>query len=115
MAFPAAVLTGGAFAVPVMAFSATQETDQSFVVIYRFAIVPLFLFSGTFFPISQLPGWLQLVARCTPLYQGVSLCRSLVLGRISVTGDLGHGLYLVAMAVLGVLAARDSYRRRLVQ
>ena len=61
-AFPAAVLTGAAFAAPVMAVSATQETDRSFLVLYRFGIVPLFLFSGTFFPVTQLPGWLQLVA-----------------------------------------------------
>ena len=79
-AFPAAVLTGAAFAAPVMAFSATRETDQSFIVLYRFGVVPLFLFSGTFFPISELPGWLQVAARFTPLYQGVSLCRDFVLG-----------------------------------
>ncbi len=87
LAFPAAILTGAAFAAPVMAFSATRDTDQSFVVLYRFGIVPLFLFSGTFFPVSQLPGWLQVVARCTPLYQGVTLCRAFVLGR---PGELGQ-------------------------
>lgn len=114
-AFPAAVLTGAAFAVPIMAFSATQETDQSFVVIYRFAIVPLFLFSGTFFPISQLPGFLQVVARCTPLYQAVALCRALVLGRIDPADDLVHCAYLAAMVIAGVLAARATYRRRLVR
>jgi lipooligosaccharide transport system permease protein len=114
-AFPAAVLTGAAFAAPVMAFSATQETDQGFIVLYRFIIVPLFLFSGTFFPVSQLPGWLQVVARCTPLYQGVSLCRALVLGRVGTWDDLGHAGYLVLMLTAGVLAARVSYRRRLVQ
>ena len=114
-AFPAAVLTGAAFAAPVMAFSATRETDKSFVVLYRFAIVPLFLFSGTFFPVTQLPGWLQVVARCTPLYQGVSLCRDLVLGRMAGFGCLGHVAYLLVMLVGGVLAARITYRRRLVQ
>jgi lipooligosaccharide transport system permease protein len=114
-AFPSAVLTGAAFAAPVMAFSATRETDQSFVVLYRFGIVPLFLFSGTFFPIAQLPGWLQLVARCTPLYQGVTLCRGLVLGRPGGWVAAGHAGYLLVMLVGGVLAARATYRRRLVQ
>jgi lipooligosaccharide transport system permease protein len=114
-AFPAAVLTGAAFATPVMAFSATRETDQSFVVLYRFGIVPLFLFSGTFFPITQLPGWLQGVARCTPLYQGVSLCRDLVLGHPGGWADLSHVAYLLVMSVGGVLVARGTYRRRLVQ
>jgi lipooligosaccharide transport system permease protein len=114
-AFPAAVLTGAAFAAPMMAFSATRETDRSFVVVYRFGIVPLFLFSGTFFPVTQLPGWLQVVARCTPLYQGVSLCRGLVLGRVSPWDACGQAAYLLVMLVGGVLAARITYRRRLVQ
>ena len=114
-AFPAAVLTGAAFAAPVMAFSATRETDQSFIVLYRFGVVPLFLFSGTFFPISELPGWLQVAARFTPLYQGVSLCRGFVLGRPGGWDAVGHFAYLVAMLVAGVLAARVTYRRRLVQ
>ena len=114
-AFPAAVLTGTAFAAPVMAFSATQETDQRFVVLYRFAVVPLFLFSGTFFPVSELPGWLQDIARVSPLYQGVSLCRDLVLGRMGGFEYLGHIAYLLLMVIGGVLAARVTYRRRLVQ
>ena len=114
-AFPAAVLTGAAFAAPMMAFSATRETDKSFVVLYRFAIVPLFLFSGTFFPVTQLPGWLQVVARCTPLYQGVSLCRGLVLGRVPGWDACGHAGYLLVMLAGGVAVARITYRRRLVQ
>jgi lipooligosaccharide transport system permease protein len=114
-AFPAAILTGAAFAAPVMAFSATRETDQSFVLLFRFGIVPLFLFSGTFFPIAQFPGWLQIVARCTPLYQGVTLCRDLVLGHPPGWASVGHGGYLLVMFAGGVLAARVTYRRRLVQ
>ena len=62
LALPAAVLTGMAFAAPVSAFAATQDKDSSFSTLYRFAIIPMFLFSGTFFPISQLPTWLQVVA-----------------------------------------------------
>src|SRR5665213_733544 len=62
LALPAAVLTGMAFAGPVCAFAATQEKDSSFSTLYRFAIIPMFLFSGTFFPISQLPTWLEVVA-----------------------------------------------------
>ena len=48
-----------AFAAPVSAFAATQDKDSSFSTLYRFAIIPMFLFSGTFFPISQLPIWLR--------------------------------------------------------
>jgi len=114
-AFPAAVVTGAAFAAPVMAFSATQESDKSFIVLYRFGVVPLFLFSGTFFPITQLPGWLQAVARFTPLYQGVSLCRGLVLGHPAVGESLENLAYLAAMVVVGLYLARLTYRRRLVR
>src|SRR4029453_12867280 len=55
LGIPAAVLTGMAFAGPIAAFSATQKTPNRFATIFRFGITPLFLFSGTFFPISSLP------------------------------------------------------------
>ncbi len=109
-----AVLTGLAFAGPVAAFTATQENDAALPVLYRLGTVPLFLFSGTFFPIAQLPGWLQVVARATPLYHGVALSRALVLGRVSAPAALAHASYLVAMATLGAWAARRTFTRRLV-
>ncbi len=59
LAVPAAVLCALAFTAPLVAFAATQTTDISFAVIIRLVIVPLFLFSGTFFPVDQLPEWLQ--------------------------------------------------------
>src|SRR6476661_7758788 len=71
LAIPAAVLTGMAFAGPIVAFSATQKTPNRFTTIFRFGITPLFLFSGTFFPVSSLPAALQVLAWLTPLYHGV--------------------------------------------
>jgi lipooligosaccharide transport system permease protein len=112
-ALPAAVLTGLAFAAPVSAFAATQERDTSFSTLYRFAIIPMFLFSGTFFPVSQLPAWLQAVAYVTPLYHGVALCRDLTLGQVS-WADLGHLAYLCAVAFIGYRAGRRTFARRLV-
>jgi lipooligosaccharide transport system permease protein len=112
-ALPAAVLTGLAFSAPISAFAATQEKDTSFSTLYRFAIIPMFLFSGTFFPISQLPTWLQAVAYATPLYHGVALCRDLTLGLVS-WADLGHAAYLCGCAVIGYLAGRRTFARRLV-
>ncbi len=112
-ALPAAVLTGIAFAAPVSAFAATQEKDSSFSTLYRFAIIPMFLFSGTFFPISQLPTWLQAVAYVTPLYHGVALCRDLTLGQV-VWADFGHVAYLGACALIGYQAGRRTFARRLV-
>ncbi len=113
LALPAAVLTGAAFAAPVAAFAATQDKDSSFSTLYRFAIIPMFLFSGTFFPITQMPSWLQVVAYATPLYHGVTLCRDLTLGTVG-WHDLGSLAYLVALTVVGYVAGRRTFARRLV-
>ena len=112
-ALPVAVLTGLAFATPIEAWAVTRTRDTSFTMIFRFGMIPLFLFSGTFFPITQLPSWLQPVAYLTPLWHGVSLCRALNLG----TADLGQVAidvgYLAALAAAGLLAGNRTYRRRL--
>ncbi len=115
LAVPSAVLTGLAFAAPMTAFSASQENDHTFSIIYRMAIIPLFLFSGVFFPLAQLPGWLQVVARVTPLYHGVALCRGLVLGNLQLADGLVHIAYLGAMVVLGLAWGRRTYTKRLWQ
>ncbi|HMK62722.1 MAG TPA: ABC transporter permease [Acidimicrobiales bacterium] len=114
LAAPAGVLTGMAFATPIAAFAATQQREAAFTTIYRMALVPLFLFSGTFFPVSQLPRWLHLVAFATPLYHGVALCRDLALGQLHPGADLVHGLYLLVLVAVGVWAAVRTFRRRLV-
>jgi len=82
LAIPAAALTGLAFAAPIMAFSATQRTPEKFNALFRFGITPLFLFSGTFYPVESLPAFLQPLAWVTPLWHGVSLARGLSLGTI---------------------------------
>jgi lipooligosaccharide transport system permease protein len=112
-ALPVAVLTGLAFAAPIEAWAVTRTKDTSFAVIYRFGMIPLFLFSGTFFPITQLPGWLRPVAYITPLWHGVSLCRALSLGTVHPGGAVVHVAYLTAVATAGVLAGNRTYRRRL--
>jgi len=112
-ALPAAVLTGLAFAAPVEAWAITVAKDTSFALIFRFGMIPLFLFSGTFFPITQLPAWLRPLAYVTPLWHGVALCRSLTLGTASPGGALAHVAYLVAVAAVSIAAGNRSYRRRL--
>jgi lipooligosaccharide transport system permease protein len=112
-ALPVAVLTGLAFATPIEAWAVTRTKDSSFAMIYRFGMIPLFLFSGTFFPVTQLPAWLRPVAYLTPLWHGVSLCRALSLGSVYPPGALVHVAYLVALTVAGVAAGNRSYRRRL--
>jgi lipooligosaccharide transport system permease protein len=114
LAFPAAILCGMAFGVPISAFAATRDSDTSFITIYRFVVVPLFLFSGTFFPISQLPTVLQWLAYATPLFHGVALCRDLTLGRVDGWVDLGHAAFLSAWVLVGYVVGGRTYTRRLV-
>lgn len=117
LAIPPAVLTGVAFQTVVTAFTVTREDETSLSTMFRFGIIPLFLFSGTFFPISQLPEFLQGVAYATPLFHGVELVRKIALPDIdaSVATELPlwvHFAYLVVMTATGlVLSARFLTRR----
>jgi lipooligosaccharide transport system permease protein len=111
---PVAVLIGTAFSMPMAALAARVEDDRTFVTIFRFLIVPMFLFSGTFFPISQLPLGFELVAYVTPIWHGVELCRMLTLGTVELGAALGSTAYLLAWSVIGFELARRSYRRRLL-
>lgn len=115
LALPVGVLTGLAFAAPAMGFAATIENDSGFVLLFRLGVIPLFLFSGTFFPISQLPDWMSAVARATPLWHGVALCRGLASGDVSLPAAVGHVAYLSALLVAGYAVALRAYRRRLVR
>lgn len=113
-AIPAAVLTGMAFATPITAFSATQENEQGFLIVFRLGVIPLFLFSGTFFPVSQLPDALEAIAVLTPLFHGVELVRGMVVGGAELTTALGHAGYLLVWVAVGWAAAQYTFRRRLV-
>ena len=114
LAIPSAVLTGMAIAAPICAYAATRTNDYALSTVLRFAIMPMFLFSGTFFPISQLPSGLRPVAYLTPLWHGVDLCRSLALGDAELWRSLGHVAYLAALLALGGLLAYKAFVRRLV-
>ena len=81
--------------------------------VFRFGSVPLMLFSGTFFPVSQLPGWLRPLAYATPLWHGVALCRGLSLGDTDLSAAVIHVAYLTAMAAIGLWFGARTYRRRL--
>lgn len=99
-------LTGLAFATPITAWVSTLENDTALSSLFRFGIMPLFLFSGTFFPISQLPDWLEPFAYLSPLWHGVELTRF-------VSGIPGtpyfewwiHAGVLVALTAVGTLLA----------
>lgn len=113
LTLPAALLLGLAFAAPIAAWAITREGDGPFTVLFRFGITPLFLFSGTFFPVTQLPVALRAAAYATPLWHGVDLCRTLALGTATWGMTLLHLAYLVALLAAGVAAGRVTYRRRL--
>jgi len=113
LAVPFAMLIGTAFAACLIAFTATQKNDVGFSAIFRFVINPLFLFSGTFFPLTNLPEPLRAVAWATPLFHGVELVRGSILDQLDpVTAPL-HLAYLLVMFAIGTWFADRTLARRM--
>jgi lipooligosaccharide transport system permease protein len=109
-----ATLTGTAFSAPVVAYASRLERDTGLVGLFRFAIIPMFLFSGTFFPVTQLPGWLQPLAFATPLWHGVELTRAVALGIAPAWNPAIHLAYLAALVAVGLAIATRNLRTRLL-
>jgi lipooligosaccharide transport system permease protein len=103
-----------AFAAPLVAYAARSQSDGSFIVIYRFGLVPMFLFSATFYPVSAYPGYLRPVVQFVPLYHGVALARAAAFGQGSLGAIAFHLAFLVMMVAAGLLWGRRAMRRRLV-
>jgi lipooligosaccharide transport system permease protein len=114
LAIPAAVLTGLSFATPIMAFTATQRTPDKFASLFRFGVTPLFLFSGTFYPIESLPDVIRPIAWISPQWHGVDLCRALMLGTVERDPLLAvlHVGVLVSITILGAAAASRTIEAR---
>lgn len=112
-----ALLTGLAFQAVSTAYTASLSSDTGLTNAYRFGVMPLFLFSGTFFPVAQLPTVLQWVAVATPLYHGVELTRKVALPElgppaVSTMPPWVHVAYLLVLLAGGaVLAVRRLDRR----
>ncbi|SDG17813.1 lipooligosaccharide transport system permease protein [Lentzea fradiae] len=105
LALPAALLVAFAFAAVGMAATTFMRSWLDFDLV-QLAVLPLFLFSTTFYPLSVYPGWLQTVVTWTPLYHAVEVMRGLTLGVVG-WGMLGHLAYFAVMAAAGtVVAAR---------
>jgi lipooligosaccharide transport system permease protein len=113
LAVPAAALTAAAVSALLAAFSIAQDTDLAFPVIMRLVIVPLFLFSGTFFPISQLPRGLRLFAVLSPLWHGVELARAATTDNFHLWADVGHILALCAFIAIGAFFGVRTFAKRL--
>jgi lipooligosaccharide transport system permease protein len=101
LALPAAALVGFAFAAAAMAATTYMKTWQDFDKI-QLVLLPLFLFSGTFYPVEAYPGALRTIVEVTPLYQGVALIRALTIGDVG-SGLLVHVAYLAVMGVVGLV------------
>jgi lipooligosaccharide transport system permease protein len=112
---PLGVLAGNAFGLPVMAFAARLTEDRGeFALLQRLVVVPLFLFSGTFFPLSALPAALQWLGWVSPLWHATQLGRVLAYGLAEPAWlTVLHVACLAALAVAGWLLARRAYARRL--
>jgi lipooligosaccharide transport system permease protein len=113
-ALPVALLLGLATATPIFAYSATIGNDGLFAVLFRFAVVPMTLFAGVFFPVEALPLVPRLLAYLSPLWHGVVLTRSATLGHgIGPWALAGHAGYLAVWAAGGYLLARRRFTRKL--
>ncbi|GAB3491965.1 lipooligosaccharide transport system permease protein [Amycolatopsis cihanbeyliensis] len=99
---PVAVLVAFAFAAIGMACATFLRSPSQFEFI-QLALIPMFLFSTTFFPLSVYPEPLQVVVQCIPLYHGVELARGFATGVLDPS-MIGHTVYLLALAGLGAWA-----------
>jgi lipooligosaccharide transport system permease protein len=100
---PVALLIGFAFAAAGVAATTFMRSWQHFEFV-TLATLPMFLFSGSFYPLSVYPAGLRIVVECTPLYQGVALLRGLTLGSVGPV-MLAHAAYLAVMGLAGLAVA----------
>ena len=110
---PVALLVALAFAAIGMTCATFLRSPSQFDFI-QLAVMPLFLFSTTFYPLSVYPPPLQVIVQCFPLYHGIELMREFAVGALS-WGMVGHLAYLVAMAAFGIWGAARRITRLLLR
>jgi lipooligosaccharide transport system permease protein len=110
-----ATLSGLALGLPIMAYSATiREEKGQFSVIMRFIFMPLFMFSGTFYPLTNLPFFLQWIGWISPIWHGTEVSRLLMYGHaVEPWLVVLHLLVLAAFAVVGYLFTVRNFTSRL--
>ncbi|MPZ69800.1 MAG: ABC transporter [Actinobacteria bacterium] len=113
LALPAVMVSGGALSAGAMILTGITKEISSLEKVMTLIVFPLFLFSGTFFPVSQYPDLLRPIVQATPLFHSSSLLRALTTGEVG-TQTLWHVVYLVAMFVVASAIAIRLIRRRLV-
>jgi lipooligosaccharide transport system permease protein len=112
-AIPISILIGLSCCAPVIAFTATRQTDEAYTWLFRFVVTPLFLLSGTFFPITDLPVWGQVVAQATPLFHGVEAVRQLTIYDIHLSA-LWHVAYLLVLLSVSTVIGIHNLEKRLL-
>ena len=99
---------------PIFAITAGLKDESAFSLIFRLGMIPLFLFSGAFFPIENLDRWMEVLAKVTPLWHGVDLTRMLTLDTVDAGTALVHVVYLVVLAALGWFWSVSRLTKRMV-
>jgi len=114
LALPAALLVSAAFASIALCITSFARKIQDFDIVVGLIVLPMFLFSGAFFPIEQLPSPIQWVIQAGPLYHGVELLRSLTTGRVTWT-ILIHVAYLIVVGGSAFAIATRRLERTLIK
>ena len=114
LALPGSVLVSAAFAAIALCITSFVRRIEDFDIVMGLLVMPMFLFSGTFFPVTQLPGVAQWVVRIVPLYHGVELLRQLTTGAI-VPGIIVHIAYLVMIGCVAFAIAMRRLERELIK
>jgi lipooligosaccharide transport system permease protein len=112
-----ALLGGLAFGIPLMAYAASIEDDKGqFAMVQRFIFMPMFLFSGTFYPLATLPLWLQWIGWVSPLWHATELGRVVTYGQPTPPVMIVvHVVYLLVLSIGGLVVARRLFERRLAK
>ena len=113
LALPAVMLSGAALSAGAMVLTGVTKEISSLEKVMTLIVFPLFLFSGTFFPVSLYPDLLQPIVKATPLFHSASLLRALTTGRVDA-GTLVHVAYLIGMFLVASTVATRLIRNRLV-
>lgn len=111
------LLGGLAFGMPLLAYAASIQDDRGqFALVQRFVFMPMFLFSGTFYPLATLPVWLQWIGWVSPLWHATELGRALTYGRDESAPMIAvHLAYLTVLAIVGYLISRRIFTNRLAR
>jgi lipooligosaccharide transport system permease protein len=114
---PVAVLGGGAFgAIILFAAAKIEKDDQFFNILGRLVIMPMFLFSGTFFPLASMPIYLQPIGWVSPLWHATELGREAAFDYgIGSTMVIVHLVFLLSLVIVGIFLSMRQFERRLAK